>query len=69
MNSYQQGLAAFQLFVVATALTETVILSRRRPGSDDWRAYWASLGVAVGRRLTDLCRYGWVNRSPATTCS
>ena len=54
MNSYQKGLAAFTLLAVSAALAEAMILSYRKPGAYDWGAYWASLGVAVGRRVTDF---------------
>lgn len=54
MNSFQIALAAFTVFAVAAALVEAIVLSRRNPGTYDWRGYWASLGVALGRRLTDL---------------
>lgn len=58
MNSYQKGLAAFTLLTVSAALAEAMILSYRKPGAYDWGAYWASLGVAVGRRVTDFCHCG-----------
>ena len=54
MNTYQKILATFTLFAISAALIEALVLSRRQPASFDWGAYWASLGVAVGRRITDF---------------
>lgn len=54
MNSYQTFLAGFTVFAIAAALIEAIVLSRRKPGTYDWGGYWASLGVALGRRVTDL---------------
>lgn len=54
MDIYQKTLVAVSAFAVLAAFTEAVILSRRRPGTYDWPAYWGSLGVGAGRRLTDI---------------
>ncbi len=54
MSSYQIFLAVFSLFAILAALVEALVLSRRNPGTYDWGAYWASLAVGVGRRLTDF---------------
>jgi sterol desaturase/sphingolipid hydroxylase (fatty acid hydroxylase superfamily) len=42
------------LAVLAVATAEGVVMSWRRSGSYDWRAYFATLGDVIGRRAIDM---------------
>lgn len=46
-------LGAILLFVLAAATLEGLVLSWRRPGSYDWRAYFSSVADAILRRAVD----------------
>ncbi len=46
--------AGFALLALTAALTEALVLSYIRKQSYNWKSYFASLAIAVGRRLTDF---------------
>lgn len=50
---WRPWLALLLLAVLGAATLEGLVLSWRRPGSYDWRAYFSSLGDAIARRAID----------------
>jgi len=51
-------LGALIVALLGIAAVEGVVMSRRAPGGYDWRAFAASIGDAVGRRIFDLVSTG-----------
>lgn len=51
---YQEILTIFTIVAVLAAFAEALVQSRLSSGKYDWSAYWGSMGVAIGRRATDL---------------
>lgn len=51
-------LGALIVALLGIAAFEGVVMSRRAPGGYDWRAFAASIGDAVGRRIFDLVSTG-----------
>lgn len=54
MDTLSTTLLYFLPFTLAAASLEGVVISFFRRETYDWKAYWASLGEMVGRRLLDL---------------
>jgi len=53
-DTFRRIYAAFALVALLAALTEALVRTWILRQAYDWRSYWGSLGVAIGRRLTDL---------------
>lgn len=51
-------LGALIIALLGIAAVEGVVMSRRAPGGYDWRAFAASIGDAVGRRIFDVLSTG-----------
>lgn len=51
-------LGALIVALLGIAAVEGIFMSRHAPGGYDWRAFAASIGDAVGRRITDLVSSG-----------
>ena len=47
-------LAALIVALLGIAAVEGIVMSRRAHGGYDWWAFAASIGAAVGRRVTDV---------------